>query len=60
VYLVGLIQPTGDKVVLADYGMSRLQQHIAEMTPDKPGSACIKDAHTMMPSYAALIADAMK
>ena len=59
-YLVGLIQPTGENVVQADHGMSRPQQHIAEMTPEKPGSACKKDAHTMMPSYASLIADAMK
>ena len=39
--------------------MSRPQQHLAEMTPEKPSSARNKDAHTMMLSYASLIADAM-
>ena len=40
--------------------MSRLQQHIAEMTPEKPGSTCKKDAHIMTSPYASLIADTMK
>jgi hypothetical protein len=28
--------------------MSRLQQRIGEMTPEKPGSTCNKDTHTMI------------
>jgi hypothetical protein len=55
-----ILDPSGEKVIHADHGMSSPQQHITEMTPKKPGSACNKDAHTMMLSYASLIADAMK
>jgi hypothetical protein len=43
-----ILDPSGEKVVHADHGMSGLQQHIGEMAPKKPGSACNKDPHTMM------------
>src|SRR6185436_13711380 len=43
-----ILDPSGEKVVHADHGMSGLQQHIGEMTPKKPGSACNKETHTMM------------
>jgi hypothetical protein len=43
-----ILDPSGEKVVHADHGMSGLKEHIGEMAPKKPGSACNKDAHTMM------------
>jgi hypothetical protein len=43
-----ILDPSGEKVVHADHGMSGLQQHIGEMAPEKPGSACNKDTHTVM------------
>ena len=59
-----VFHPSGDEVVDADHGMSGLHQQIGEMTPEKPGSACNKNTHTMIPlflySYASLIANAMK
>jgi ppGpp synthetase/RelA/SpoT-type nucleotidyltranferase len=42
-----ILNPSGEEVVHADHGMSRLQQQIGKMTPEKPGSACNKDMHTM-------------
>jgi hypothetical protein len=43
-----ILNPSGEKVVHANHGMSGLHQHIGEMTPEKSGSACNKDTHTMM------------
>jgi ppGpp synthetase/RelA/SpoT-type nucleotidyltranferase len=43
-----ILDPSGEEVVHADHGMSGLQQQIGEMTPEKPGSACNKDTHTMI------------
>ena len=43
-----IFDPPREEVVHADYGMSRLQQQIGKVTPEKPGSACNKDTHTMI------------
>ena len=43
-----ILDPSGEEVVHADYGMPRLQQQIGEMTPKKSGSTCNKDTHTMI------------
>jgi hypothetical protein len=44
-----IFDPSGEEVVHADYGMSRLQQQIGKVTPKKPGSACNKNTHTIIP-----------
>src|SRR5512134_3240810 len=41
-----VLNPSGEKVVHADHGMSGLQQHIGKMTSEKPGSACNENTHT--------------
>jgi hypothetical protein len=48
-YMGEVVHSSGDEVVHADHGMSCLQQPIGEMTPEKSGSACNKDTHTMIP-----------
>jgi len=43
-----IFDPSGEEVVHADYGMSRLQQQIGKVTPEKSGSACNKNTHTLI------------
>ena len=50
-----IFDPSGEEVVHADHGMSRLQQQIGEMTPEKSGSACNKDPHTIIPLFLVLL-----
>ncbi|MCG3776260.1 MAG: hypothetical protein JW395_3113 [Nitrospira sp.] len=40
-----ILNPSSQEVVHADHGMSRLQQRVGEMTPEKPRSACNQDTH---------------
>src|SRR6266849_2838319 len=40
---------SGEEVLHADYGMSRLEQQNRKVTPKKPGSACNKNTHTIIP-----------
>ena len=40
-----VFHPSREEIVNADYGVPRLQEYIAQMTPKKPSSACNKDTH---------------